>query len=74
VAGLTSVGLDGAADHWNHRQDDDYDSQPGLLFRLMTAAQKQVLFEKTARARDDDQGPVRAESRDRVRACVLFHR
>jgi catalase len=53
VAGLTCVGLDGAADRWNHRQDDDYYSQPGLLFRLMTAAQKQVLFENTARAMGD---------------------
>ena len=45
--------VEGAADHWNHRQDDDYYSQPGLLFRLMTAAQKKVLFENTARAMGD---------------------
>ena len=44
------LALEGAADHWNHREDDDYYSQPGTLFRLMTAAQKQVLFENTARA------------------------
>jgi catalase len=44
------LGIEGAADHWNHRQDDDYYSQPGLLFRLMTAEQKKVLFENTARA------------------------
>ena len=31
----------------------DYYSQPGKLFRLMTAAQKQVLFENTARAMGD---------------------
>ena len=24
------------ADHWNHREDTDYYSQPGALFRLMT--------------------------------------
>jgi catalase len=47
------LSLEGAADHWNHRLDDDYYSQPGLLFRLMTAAQKQVLFENTARAMGD---------------------
>ena len=29
------LSLEGAADHWNHREDDDYYSQPGLLFRLM---------------------------------------
>ena len=45
--------LDGAADHWNHREDDDYYSQPGALFRLMTPAQQQVLFENTARSIGD---------------------
>ena len=40
----------GAADHWNHREDGDYYSQPGNLFRLMTAEQKQILFENTARS------------------------
>lgn len=44
------LSLDGAADHWNHREDDDYYSQPGNLFRLMSAAQRKVLFENTARA------------------------
>jgi catalase len=43
----------GAADHWNHRADDDYYSQPGRLFRLMTAAQQKTLFENTARAMGD---------------------
>jgi catalase len=42
--------LSGAADHWNHREDEDYYSQPGALFRLMSPAQQQVLFENTARA------------------------
>ena len=31
----------------------DYYSQPGDLFRLMTPAQQQVLFENTARAMGD---------------------
>ena len=44
------LSLEGAADHWNHRVDDDYFSQPGKLFRLMTSAQQQVLFENTARS------------------------
>ena len=39
----------GAADHWNHREDDYY-SQPGMLFRLMTSEQQKMLFENTARA------------------------
>ncbi len=46
--------LEGAADHWNHREDnDDYYSQAGDLFRLMSAEQKKVLFENTARAMGD---------------------
>jgi len=42
--------LEGAADHWNHREDTDYYSQPGMLFRLMSPAQQQTLFENTARS------------------------
>ena len=48
-----SLALDGTADHWNHRQDEDYYSQPGLLFRLMNPQQRKVLFENTARAMGD---------------------
>jgi len=44
------LNLEGAADHWNHRTDDDYYSQPGALFRLMTADKKELLFANTARA------------------------
>lgn len=45
-----ALDLSGAADHWNYREDDsDYFTQPGDLFRLMTPAQQQVLFENTAR-------------------------
>ena len=47
------LSLEGAADHWNHREDDDYYTQPGLLFRLMSASRKQMLFENTARAMGD---------------------
>ena len=45
--------LDGAAAHWNHREDTDYYSQPGALFRLMTQAQQQALFDNTARSIGD---------------------
>jgi len=45
--------LDGAADHWNHREDDDYYSQAGDLFRLMSKEQQQDLFENTDRAMGD---------------------
>jgi catalase len=47
------LNLEGAADHWNHRVDDDYYSQPGKLFRLMSADQQAVLFANTARAMGD---------------------
>ncbi len=42
--------IEGSADHWNHREDDDYYSQPGNLFRLMSSEQQQVLFENTGRS------------------------
>ncbi len=44
------LSIEGAADHWNHREDTDYFSQPGNLFRLMNDQQKQALFDNTARA------------------------
>ncbi|MDX9800560.1 MAG: catalase [Spirochaetia bacterium] len=47
------LSIDGAADHWNHREDTDYYSQPGNLFRLMNKAQQKVLFENTSRAMGD---------------------
>jgi len=47
------LSLEGAADHWNHREDADYYSQPRALFQLMSPAQQQVLFENTARAMGD---------------------
>jgi catalase len=48
------LNIDGAADHWSHREDDDdYYSQPGKLFRLMNAKQQKALFENTARAMGD---------------------
>ncbi len=46
--------LSGAADHWDFREDDnDYYSQPGNLFRLMSKEQQKVLFENTARHMGD---------------------
>ena len=47
------LSLEGAADHWNHREDADYHSQPGALFRLMNPAQQQELFDNTARSIGD---------------------
>ncbi|WP_420264199.1 catalase [Candidatus Magnetominusculus dajiuhuensis] len=48
-----ALGLDGAANHWDHRTDDDYYYQPGKLFNIMNAEQKKALFENTARAMGD---------------------
>ena len=47
------LSLEGAADHWNHREDDDYYSHPGKLFNLMSDEQKKLLFENTARSIGD---------------------
>ena len=44
------LAIEGAADHWNHRADEDYYSQPGNLFRLMTPDKQTLLFENTARS------------------------
>lgn len=44
----------GTADHHDFRKDDsDYYSQPGALFRLMNDAQRTALFENTARSIGD---------------------
>ncbi len=48
------LALEGAALQWDFRaDDDDYYTQPGLLFRLMKPEQQQVLFENTARNMGD---------------------
>ena len=45
------LAMEGAVDHWDYREDDDdYYTQPGMLFRLMSSEQQQVLFENTARS------------------------
>ncbi len=46
--------INGAADHWDYREDDaDYYAQPGKLFRLMRADEQARLFANTARALGD---------------------
>jgi catalase len=42
--------VEGTAAHWDHRVDTDYFSQAGDLYRLMSPAQQQTLFDNTARA------------------------
>lgn len=41
--------LEGDAFHYDHREDEDYYTQPGNLYRIMTPDQQQVLFDNTAR-------------------------
>ncbi len=48
-----TLGLEGDAGHWNHREDDDYYAQPRALFNLMNPDQKKALFENTARNMGD---------------------
>ena len=46
--------INGDADHWNYREDDDdYYTQPGKLFRLMSAEKQALLFANTAAAMGD---------------------
>jgi catalase len=48
------------ADRWNFREDDDdYYSQPGVLFRKMSDEQKQALFDNTARAMQGVPGEIK---------------
>jgi catalase len=49
-AGEPRLALEGDAGHWDHRVDDDHWEQPGNLFRLMNGAQRQALFDNTARS------------------------
>jgi catalase len=46
------LALEGDADHYDHRLEDDHWEQPGDLFRKMSPEQKQLLFDNTARAID----------------------
>jgi len=63
------LSLEGAADHWNHRADDDYFTQPRLLFQLMTPAQQTVLFENTARAIHGASAQVKARHIEHCTRC-----
>ena len=53
------LSIEGAADHWNHRVDEDYFSQPGNLFRMLSPEEKQRLFDNTARAMGDSEQHVK---------------
>lgn len=44
-----ATSLSGDAFHYDHREDEDYYTQAGNLFRLMSPKQQQILFDNTAR-------------------------
>ncbi len=55
-----SLPLEGDADRYDYRaDDDDYYTQPGMLFRKMSPAQQQVLFENTGRGMGDSSRQVK---------------
>ncbi len=59
--------LHGDAYNYNEREyDDDYFSQPGDLFRLMSTEQKAVLFKNTAASMGDSELLIK---RRHVRNC-----
>ncbi|MEG2819935.1 MAG: catalase-related domain-containing protein, partial [Muribaculaceae bacterium] len=48
--------VNGGVYNYDEREyDDDYYTQPGQLFRIMSAEEQQVLFENTARAMGDSE-------------------
>ncbi|WP_413482285.1 catalase [Morganella psychrotolerans] len=42
------LSLEGAADHWNHREDTDYFSQPRALYELLSEEEHQRMFARIA--------------------------
>jgi catalase len=44
------LALHGEAWHWDHREDEDYWSQPRAFFQLLPTDERQRLFDNTARA------------------------
>lgn len=64
------IEVNGPGDHWNfHADDADYYSQPRALFRLMTRAQQQALFDNTARAMETVPEFIKRRHIDHCLAC-----
>nr|QDL90314.1 catalase [Trypanosomatidae sp. Fi-14] len=62
--------LEGCADVYNFREDDDdYFSQPRALFLLMTPAQRQALFDNTARHFEDAAAFVKERHAQNCERC-----
>ncbi len=63
--------LSGDAYHWDFREDDDdYYTQPGKLFAMMSPEQKQVLFENTARNLGDSSEQIKIRH---IKNCLAAH-
>jgi catalase len=64
------LAINGNADRWNFREDDDdYYSQPRALFKLMSPAQQQVLFDNTGRAMGDAPVEIKQRHVDNCTKC-----
>ncbi len=62
--------LDGDGDHWSFTEDNsDYYTQPRALFRLMTAEQKQALYDNTARHMADSPEFIKRRHIEHCYAC-----
>ena len=62
--------LNGATDRFDFRKDDDdYFSQPRALFKLMTPAQQQALFDNTGRAMGDAPVEIKQRHIDNCTKC-----
>ncbi|KMV33068.1 catalase [Franconibacter pulveris] len=42
------LSIEGAADHWNHREDTDYFTQPRALFNLISEEERQRMYNRIA--------------------------
>lgn len=60
------LSVDGAADHWNHREDTDYFSQPRALYELLSDAEHQRMFARIAGEL------VQADEETQARQIALF--
>ena len=59
AAGEPPLPLAGDAMHHDHRLDEDHFAQPGALFRLMSAGERERLFANTARSMGDASAEVK---------------
>ncbi len=61
------MAIESPADHWDHREDEDYYTQPRKLFQLMSKEQQKVLFENTARHMGDTPREIKIKH---IQSCL----